>query len=181
MKSDETRSELGLQIYINFALSNESEFLAERSKTISRKEDFNILRDPDVLLGLINYGENVCFFNSVIKSCIICQYFTPTLIITACLRLINSSQHYVIIVVRLQIMVVCVCLQANHFDVIRLDIKVYHMPLHPQVEWQATPRTLDGTQTLGFLYSSKPKICRVSEGDHVLLGGNSYRMDLVKD
>ena len=76
---------------------------------------------------------------------------------------------------------VCVCLQANHFDVIRLDIKVYHMPLHPQVEWQATPRTLDGTQTLGFLYSSKPKICRVSEGDHVLLGGNSYRMDLVKD
>ena len=79
MKSDETRSELGLQIYTNFALSNESEFLAERSKTISRKEDFNILKDPDVLLGLINYGENVCFFNSVIEVLYSLSVFYPNI------------------------------------------------------------------------------------------------------
>ena len=55
------------------------------------------------------------------------------------------------------------------------------MPLHPQAEWQATLRSLDGTQTLIFLWSPKPYIRRASEGDHVLLGGNSDRSDLVKD
>ena len=55
------------------------------------------------------------------------------------------------------------------------------MPLHPQVEWQATLRSFDGTQTLIFLWSPKLDIHRASEGDHVLLGGNLDRSDLVKD
>ena len=37
------------------------------SKRISRKVDFNILRDPNIPLGLKNCGENVCFFISVIQ------------------------------------------------------------------------------------------------------------------
>ena len=55
------------------------------------------------------------------------------------------------------------------------------MPLQLQVEWQATLRTLDGTQTLAVLWSSKPDIRRASEGDLVLPGGNSDKSDLVKD
>ena len=53
--------------------------------------------------------------------------------------------------------------------------------LHPQVEWQATLRTLDGTQTLFISRLSKPDSRTASEGDLVLLGGNSDRWDLVKD
>ena len=54
-------------------------------------------------------------------------------------------------------------------------------PLHLQVKWQATLRTLDGTQTFAVLWSSKPDIRRASEGYIVLLGGNWDRWDLVKD
>ena len=57
----------GLQIYPNFAQNIESESLAGRSKRISSKVGFNVVRDPNVPLGLINYGENICFFNSVIQ------------------------------------------------------------------------------------------------------------------
>ena len=56
----------GLLIYPNFAQNNESESLAGRSKRISSKVDFSVLRDPNIPLGLKNYGKNVCFFNSVI-------------------------------------------------------------------------------------------------------------------
>ena len=55
------------------------------------------------------------------------------------------------------------------------------MPLHLQVEWQATLRTLDGTQTLVALWLLKLGIRRVSDGDLVLLGGNLDRLDLAKD
>ena len=55
------------------------------------------------------------------------------------------------------------------------------MPLHLQVEWQATPRTLDGTETLVALWLLKLGIRRVSDGDLVLLGGNLDRLDLAKD
>ena len=55
----------GLQIYSNFAQNSESESLAERSGRASGKIDFNVIRDPSIPLGLINYGENVCFFKSV--------------------------------------------------------------------------------------------------------------------
>ena len=50
--------------------------------------------------------------------------------------------------------------------------------LHPQVEWQATLRTLDGTQTLVVSRLSKPDSPRASEGDLVLLGSKSDRWDL---
>ena len=40
----------------------------ESSKIISEKVDFIVVRDPNILLGLINYGENVCFFKSFIQS-----------------------------------------------------------------------------------------------------------------
>ena len=73
VKSDEISNELGqslpgLHIYPNFAQNNESESLAERSKRISSKIDFNVIRDPNIpFRPLINYGENICFFNSVIQ------------------------------------------------------------------------------------------------------------------
>ena len=71
VKSAETSSELGqnlsrLHIYLNFAQSSESESLAERSKKISWKVDFNVVRELNIPLGLINYGKNNCFFNSVV-------------------------------------------------------------------------------------------------------------------
>ena len=64
VKSDEISNELGqnlsgLQIYPNFAQNSESESPAERSKIISRKVYLNAIRDPNILLGPINYGENV--------------------------------------------------------------------------------------------------------------------------
>ena len=78
------------------------------------------------------------------------------------------------------------CLLANHFDVIVLGVKVDQgLPCicHyiPQVEWQATLRTPDGTQTLVVSRLSKPDSRGASEGDLVLLGSNSDRWDLVKD
>ena len=50
---------------------------------------------------------------------------------------------------------VCACLRANHFDVVGLGVKV--APLRPHVEWQATLRSLDGTQTLVVSRLSKPE------------------------
>ena len=54
-------------------------------------------------------------------------------------------------------------------------------PLHPQVGWQATPLTLDGTQTLIASWITKLDSRGASERDLVLLGGNSGRLDLEKD
>ena len=51
----------GLQIYPSTESPNES------SKRIDEKVDFNVVRDPNIPLGFINYGENVCFFNCVIQ------------------------------------------------------------------------------------------------------------------
>ena len=51
----------GRQIYPS------TESRGESSKRISGKVDFNVARDPNIPLGLINYGENSCFFNSVIQ------------------------------------------------------------------------------------------------------------------
>ena len=50
VKIDEINNELcqnlsGLQIYLNFAQNSESESAAETSKRISRKVDFNDIRD----------------------------------------------------------------------------------------------------------------------------------------
>ena len=72
VKSDEISNELGqnlsgLQIYPNFAQNIESESVAETSKRITRKVNFNAIKDLNILLGLMNYGENVCFLNPVIK------------------------------------------------------------------------------------------------------------------
>ena len=54
-------------------------------------------------------------------------------------------------------------------------------PLHPQVGWQATLMTLDGTQTLIASRITKLDGRGASEGGLVLLGGNSVRLDLEKD
>ena len=51
----------GWQIYPS------TESPGESSTRIKGKTDFNVVRDPNILLGLINYGENTCFFNSVIQ------------------------------------------------------------------------------------------------------------------
>ena len=72
VKHAEINYELGqnlseLQIYPNLAENSESESLAEESQRISWKVDFNVVSDPNILLGLINNGENVCFFNPVIQ------------------------------------------------------------------------------------------------------------------
>ena len=86
-KSVEISNELGeslpgLQIYPNFAQNRESESLGERSKRINSKVDFNIIRDPNIPLGLINYEENVCFFNSaihVLYSLLVCRNYIKKL------------------------------------------------------------------------------------------------------
>ena len=72
VKSVKVSNELGqsltrVQIYPNFAQNSESEFLAGRSKQSSSKVDLNVTKGPSIPLGLINYGENVCFFSSVIQ------------------------------------------------------------------------------------------------------------------
>ena len=72
VKSDEISNGLGqrlpgLHIYPNFAQNSESESLVKRSKRISSKIDFDVIRDPNIPLGLINYEENICFFNFVIQ------------------------------------------------------------------------------------------------------------------
>ena len=50
----------GMQIYPNLTKNSESESLAGRSKRISSKVDFNVIRDSNIPLDFINYGENVC-------------------------------------------------------------------------------------------------------------------------
>ena len=55
------------------------------------------------------------------------------------------------------------------------------MPLHPQVEWQATLRTLEDTQTLVASWLLEQGIRRASDVNPVLLDGNSGRLDLAKD
>ena len=40
----------------------------EDSKELVVKVDFNVIRDPNIPLGLKNYGENVCFFNSPVQA-----------------------------------------------------------------------------------------------------------------
>ena len=55
------------------------------------------------------------------------------------------------------------------------------MPLHPQVKWQATLKTLGGSQTLFVLWSLKPDIRRASERDLVLRSGSSGRSGLEMD
>ena len=82
-KSVEISNELGeslpgLQIYPNFAQNHESESLGGRSKRINSKVDFNVIRDPNIPLGLINYAENVCFFKSaihVLYSLLVCRNY----------------------------------------------------------------------------------------------------------
>ena len=55
------------------------------------------------------------------------------------------------------------------------------MPLHPQVGWQATLMTLDGTQTLVASRMTELDSRGASERDLVLLLGNSGKLDLEKD
>ena len=55
------------------------------------------------------------------------------------------------------------------------------MPLHPQVGWQATLMTLDGTQTLVASRMTELDSRGASEQDLVLLLGNSGKLDLEKD
>ena len=54
-------------------------------------------------------------------------------------------------------------------------------PLHPQVERQATLRTLEDTQTLVASWLLEQDIRRASDVDLVLLEGNSGMVDLAKD
>ena len=61
------QSLLGVQIYLNFGQNSESESFGGRPIRISSKVDFNIIRDSNILLGLVNCGENVCFFNFAIQ------------------------------------------------------------------------------------------------------------------
>ena len=55
------------------------------------------------------------------------------------------------------------------------------MPLHPQVEWQATLMTLDDNKTLVVSWITKLESRGASERDLVLLGSNLDRWGLVKD
>ena len=53
--------------------------------------------------------------------------------------------------------------------------------LHPQLEWQPTLRTLDGTQTLVASWLLKRDIRRASDVNLILLGDILDKSDLVKD
>ena len=66
MKNFEISDELGQNLSgWQICLSTESP--KESSRRFSEKVDFNVLKDPNIPLGLINNGENVCFFDSVIQ------------------------------------------------------------------------------------------------------------------
>ena len=54
-------------------------------------------------------------------------------------------------------------------------------PLYPQVGWQATLMTLDGTQTLVVSRMTELDSRGASEQDLVLLLGNLGKLDLEKD
>ena len=47
----------GLQIYPNVTENSESKSLSGRPKRTSSKADSNVIRDSNIPLGLINYGE----------------------------------------------------------------------------------------------------------------------------
>ena len=71
VQSDQISNKLGqnlsgLQIYPKSKIYPDLS-LTERSERIIRKVDFNVMRDPNISLGLINCGENVYFFNSVVQ------------------------------------------------------------------------------------------------------------------
>ena len=66
VKNFEISDELG-QNLSGWKIYPSTESQKESSKRISVKVDFNVVRDPNMPLGLIKYGENVCFFNSVIQ------------------------------------------------------------------------------------------------------------------
>ena len=72
MKNFEISDELG-QNLSGWQIYPSTESPKESSKTISDKVDFNVARDPNIPLGLANFGENTetmeknCFFNSVIQ------------------------------------------------------------------------------------------------------------------
>ena len=55
------QSLLGLQIYPDFTQNIETGSLTGRSIRVSLKVDFNVMRDSNIQLGLINYGENIAF------------------------------------------------------------------------------------------------------------------------
>ena len=55
------------------------------------------------------------------------------------------------------------------------------MPLHTQVEWQATLRTLEDGQTLVASWLLEQDIRRASDVDLVLPDSNSGRLDFAKD
>ena len=76
------QSLLGVQIYPNFGQNSKSESFAGKSKRISSKVDFNIIRDPNILLSLVNYGENVASSILSYKSYILYQY--SEIILTNC-------------------------------------------------------------------------------------------------
>ena len=62
LKSVEISNELGqilpgVQIYPKFAENSECESRAGRSKGISSKVDFSVLRDPSIPLDLITMGK----------------------------------------------------------------------------------------------------------------------------
>ena len=80
----------------------------------------------------------------------------------------------------------CVCLRANHFDVVSLGVKVDQgLPCvcHyiPRSSGKPLEGLYDGAQAPVVLWSSKPDIRRASEWDLVVLSGNSDRSDLTKD
>ena len=66
LKNFEISDELG-QNFSGSQIYPSTESPKEGSKRINEKVDFNVLRDPNISLGLKNYGENVCFFNSVMQ------------------------------------------------------------------------------------------------------------------
>ena len=66
----------GLQIYPDFTQNIETGSLVGSSIRVSLKVDFNVMRDSNIQVGLINYGENVCIFNSVTED----LYFLPVFI-----------------------------------------------------------------------------------------------------
>ena len=77
VKNFETSDELG-QNLSGWQIYPSTESPKESSKRIGEKLDFNVVRDVNIPLGLINYGESVCFLNSVIQSCIVYHYLEIT-------------------------------------------------------------------------------------------------------
>ena len=60
----------GLQICPNFGQNNESESIAETFKRISRKVNFNVIRDSDIPFDLMNYSLKVLYSLPLFRDCI---------------------------------------------------------------------------------------------------------------